>query len=232
MALRWQDRNQLLIFVLAGLAWTACGLSPGDARKELTAIGVQFTPQAFVSSAGNNDLLAVELFIVAGMDLNVTAQRSIFGEGATALAVAAEEGHEDVVKLLIEAGAADVDGSTLAKYAHSGDSEVVRMLLTAGANDDAHMTVAAVAAAGYGHTEVVRMLLDAGAETPWALAAAVAGGHEDAVKLLIFALGREVGAADIDGATLTRTLTGITLPRSRRAKQRKRGCALVKLANL
>ena len=29
-----------------------------------------------------------------------------------------------------------------------------------------------------------------------------------------------------------RTLTGITLPRPRRAKQRKRGCALVKLANL
>ena len=29
-----------------------------------------------------------------------------------------------------------------------------------------------------------------------------------------------------------RTLTGITLPRSRRAKQRKRGCALVELTNL
>ena len=29
-----------------------------------------------------------------------------------------------------------------------------------------------------------------------------------------------------------RTLTEITLPRPRRAKQRKRGCALVKLANL
>ena len=29
-----------------------------------------------------------------------------------------------------------------------------------------------------------------------------------------------------------RTLTGITLPRPRRAKQRKRGCALVELANL
>ena len=39
-------------------------------------------------------------------------------------------------------------------------------------------------------------------------------------------------AVDNDQPAKLRTLTEITLPRPRRAKQRKRGCAWVKLANL
>ena len=39
-------------------------------------------------------------------------------------------------------------------------------------------------------------------------------------------------ASSCSTSAFLRTLTGITLPRPRRAKQRKRGCAFVKLANL
>ena len=46
-------------------AASACDLA-SDARKELTSIGVRYTPQDFVETAYNNDLRAVELFVRAG----------------------------------------------------------------------------------------------------------------------------------------------------------------------
>jgi len=54
------------------VAWTGCGgLTPTDAREELTVIGVEYSPARFVVAARDNDLRAVELFMVAGMDVNV-----------------------------------------------------------------------------------------------------------------------------------------------------------------
>ena len=61
--------------------------------------------------------------------------------GATALILAAQSGHVEVVRLLLEAGAdkdvADDDGATaLMEAAYRGHVEVVRLLLEAGADKD------------------------------------------------------------------------------------------------
>ena len=90
-----------------------------------------------------------------------------------ALLLAADEGHLEVVRLLLEAGAdkeaATIDGATTALIvaAGSGHLEVVRLLLEAGADKDAATTDGATAllyATHNGHLEVVRLLLEAGAD--------------------------------------------------------------------
>ncbi len=125
--------------------------------------------------------------------------------GNTALTLAAEGGHTDVVRLLIEKGAA-VDAK--AKSGHTaltlavegGHTDVVRLLIEKGAAVDAKAksghTALTLAVEG-GHTDVVRLLIEKGAAVDakaksghTALTLAVEGGHTDVVRLLI-----EKGAA-------------------------------------
>ena len=84
--------------------------------------------------------------------------------------LAAERGHLEVVRLLLEAradkNAARQDGTTaLMAAAVNGHLEVVRLLLEAGADKNAASqdgTTALMAATARGHLEVVRLLLEAG----------------------------------------------------------------------
>lgn len=123
----------------------------------------------------------------------------------TPLGVASQDGHIDVVRLLIQAGA-DInwmngEGETpLGKAAYHGHADVVQELIISGA--DIYLSgntgvTALLCASQNGHTEIVRMLLDGGAspnskalfgddgsfETP--LSRAVDNDHPDIVKLLI-----------------------------------------------
>ena len=41
-----------------------------QARKDIRAMGLEFTGSAFATVAGNDDLTAVQLFLDAGMDVN------------------------------------------------------------------------------------------------------------------------------------------------------------------
>lgn len=79
----------------------ARGLTPADARKELTAMGLQYYSQEqFVAAIQRGDTLAVELFVAGtGVDINA-------GEpGKTPLALADSSGRQEIVALLKSRGA-------------------------------------------------------------------------------------------------------------------------------
>lgn len=76
-------------------------LAAAAARKELTAMGLQyFSQEQFLAAIHRGDALAVDLFITgAGIDLNAGAP------GATPLAIAESNGRQDIVALLKTSGA-------------------------------------------------------------------------------------------------------------------------------
>ncbi|EXJ78183.1 hypothetical protein A1O3_09344 [Capronia epimyces CBS 606.96] len=124
----------------------------------------------------------------------------------TVLIWACEYGHENVVRILLEAGAPVnarlLDETALYAASKAGHGPVVQMLLEAGAEVNDRYTTALQAACYGGHTTVVRMLLDAGAEVNahggqfvTALHAAVYNGHEGVVQMLIDA-GVDVNAVE------------------------------------
>ena len=133
-----------------------------------------------------------------------------------ALLVAAREGHLEIVRLLLEAGAdkdaaTTTDGATaLLLAAFQGHLEVVRLLLEAGADKDSATTDGATAllvADREGHLEIVRLLLEAGADKDaattdgaTALLLAAFQGHLEVVRLLLEA-GADKDSAMTDGAT-------------------------------
>jgi len=75
--------------------------SPAAARTALAQMSLEYTPEAFLASAGTGDLTAVKLFLTAGMDPDASNE-----EGDTALASAAYKGHAQTVAALVNAGAA------------------------------------------------------------------------------------------------------------------------------
>jgi ankyrin repeat protein len=121
-------------------------------------------------------------------------------DGWTALQVAASEGHEGVVKLLLHKGA-DVNaqggdyGNALEAASWPGHEAVVKLLLDAGADFNAQggdYGNALQMASYKGHDAVVKLLLDAGADVNAqggyygnALQTASWGGHEAVVRLLL-----------------------------------------------
>ena len=138
----------------------------------------------------------------AGVDNEVTGEFRESGRNS-ALVEAAQEGHSNVVRLLLESGAdKDKTGfrglrsqTPLQFAAANGDAEVARLLLAHGADKDktAHSgETPLITAASNGHSEVVKLLLDCGADRFKAanggmtlLYAAAASGHLEVVKVLL-----------------------------------------------
>ena len=135
--------------------------------------------------------------------------------GQTPLIVAARDGHEGIVKVLLKAGADankanTVDWTPLALAAKYGHEAIARALLAAGAdvnkaNDEG--ATAVILAAQEGHEAVVRALLEGGADvnkankkgmTPLTIAARY--GHEGIVNALL-AAGANVNQMTKKGAT-------------------------------
>ena len=124
-----------------------------------------------------------------------------------ALRISSEKGHEEVVRLLLDAGAPANDNgdrcvSAIQMAAQEGHEEIVRVLLQAGGDVNSNQNVFYPSplqlASGKGHMGLVKLLLEAGASIDvsagfdgTALQRALKHGHQDVVKLLL-----EAGASD------------------------------------
>ncbi|KAI1357525.1 ankyrin repeat-containing domain protein [Xylaria arbuscula] len=117
--------------------------------------------------------------------------------GRTPLAMAAENGYDTIVELLMGAGA-DVDGGCgdfqleresqrpLISAVHNGHDRVVNQLFDAGAKSS---PITLSVASGNGYEKLVERLLDAGAsDYDDSLSAALCNGHERVVNCLLEAI--------------------------------------------
>jgi len=107
-----------------------CGVTlaadPVQARKEITAMGSQYSGPNFAKAAGNGDMTAVQLFLDAGMDVNEG--------GGAALGLAAGRGKTEMVKFLLSKGAKPT--SDALQYAWTrGYTEIEKILRDAGAKE-------------------------------------------------------------------------------------------------
>jgi uncharacterized protein len=184
-----------------------CGKSPASARKELAQLNKDYSPIDFLMSVAKGDRVAVELFIKAGMDLNVQDS----DKGLTALIVACAKGHKEIAGLLLNHGANvnphSSDGNTaLMVAAGSGEIEILRLLLAKGADANAQNDAGSsplMFAAGHGKLDCVKALIDAhvtleatNRDGDTAVDYAREGGHDAVLQLL-----RDAGARMVTKVT-------------------------------
>ncbi len=151
---------------------------------------VEATPENIRRAVLDGDADAVKRFLAAGMS----------DEAGNALRLAVDQGHADVVKLLLEHGgdknSKDAYGQSLLMTASSSHRvDVVALLIAAGADVNApnqyRITPLAVAAE-QGHLDLVNMLVEAGANVNardtaggTALSVAILRGYQEIVARLI-----------------------------------------------
>lgn len=177
----------------------------------------------------------VKELLVAGAKVNLVAKGHPFLNG-TPLQVAATKGYQDVVKLLLAAGA-DVNAKDGSRPLHlaacKGHVEVAKLLLAAGANINA-VTESGRAGGGWtplsgavgnNRKEMVKFLLANGADVlAWILSQAIKRavgnyGSTDIVKLLLDA-GARVSSKDIATAQSENHAELVRLLTSARLKQK------------
>ncbi len=169
-------------------------------RTPLLGIAHEFG--RFMAKVPGGQVACARLLIEAGADLNLRD-----AEGRTALRVAAESGHVELVVILRDAGA-DVAGLCEAELRHAsskGYLDRVQALIRAGADVNAREIpngrTALMSAATAGHTAVVQALIEVGADVLarahgdyCALYCAVWHSHPECVRALV-AAGADVNAA-------------------------------------
>jgi ankyrin repeat protein len=141
--------------------------------------GIYGNPLQAAAAKGHEEIVEM-LLNTEGIEINKTGKYlSWLGDvtDGAALYLASEEGHVNIVKLLLDRGA-DIDakvdlwGTALTIAAVSNQEEVVRLLLERGADvnvENEFCSGALDAAAQYGHEEIAEMLYDAGADIEKAL---------------------------------------------------------------
>ncbi len=143
-----------------------------------------------------------EILINAGADVNISNFISI-SFGATALGIAINNGRsKEIIQLLLTKSTNDLS-STLRAASLRNDEDIVKMLLDAGANVKSYGYIALEIATRNSNKSIIRMLLDAGVilneRYPYGdgiLFPAVEKNNKDIIKLLIDA-GANVDAKDI-----------------------------------
>jgi ankyrin repeat protein len=172
------------LFVFCLLSWVAFGIGAVASDQRLTA------------AVKEGRLADVTALIKERVNVNTPE-----ADGTTALHWAAEHSNEDIVDLLIQAGARpnvtnDYGMTPLALASRNGNVAIVRALLKADAAPNTVLSTgetAIMAAARAGSSEVVSLLVDAGANLTTrenaagqtALMWAAAEGHTDVVRILI-----------------------------------------------
>lgn len=151
----------------------------------------------FYWACQNGDIYVVQRLVKAGADINARRRDGNF----TALGIAADKSHDEIVQYLLEQGA-EVDvqdqdyGTPLYIAAENGSLPIVQQLLEHRANINLSGGLhrrPLNAASYYGHLEVVQFLLQKGIEVDpeeeyrygSALGAAARKGHDGIVRLLL-----------------------------------------------
>ena len=180
----------------------ALGLDWGD-RLGYKLLFAASTPETHVSVAcafGLSKLMKEHALSTIDLNRSQKVSRKWGSNKYTFLLIAAEEGHDQLIRLLLDQGA-DVNaqggefGNALQAASYRGHGQVVQMLLDKGANVNAqggyYGNALQVASKG-GHNQVVQMLLDKGADVNAqggyhgnALYAASEGGHDQVVQMLL-----------------------------------------------
>lgn len=188
-------RSLAIPVLLCVLTLASCGNSPEKARKELAALGKDYTPEAFVKAAYDGDVVAVKLFLGAGMSVNAKAEG-----GAMAILSASLKGHNEVIKLLLANGAdvnsTDANGiSALILSIHSGNVEAFKTLLESGPDPNRSPVkglTPLMTAASEGQTDMMELLLAKGASLnatnlagSTAFMVAVSDGRTNSAALLL-----------------------------------------------
>lgn len=180
------------------------------AKDEIAKLGLSLAPKSMLKAAESRNLAQVELFLKAGMPVDVRDERQW-----TPLMVAAFNGSEAVAQLLIKHGAdihaRDRGGYTPLHWAAlNGYRDVVRLLIGRGVDRNIRSNYGwtpLLQAAAKGHAAIAADLIDAGADpgiashdgwTP--LHKAVSNGHKETVALLLDR-GASIRAPHRDGST-------------------------------
>ena len=118
--------------VVAAFALCILPAAPSEAAdavqaiKDIKAMGIEYTEQDFAKVAGNGDMVAVQLFIDAGMDVN--------SGGGAAIGVASGRGQTKMVQYLLSKGAKPT--SSALQYARTrGHKDIEKILVDAGAKE-------------------------------------------------------------------------------------------------
>jgi ankyrin repeat protein len=162
-----------MIALVFSISFTICAdeITSEEARAKLEQMEIEYTPENFIESAWTCDPIVVDLFLKAGMNVNIKDE-----DGLTALMMAAGSGSPETVKLLIEAGAdvnaKDKDNETAllqaAFYwgAPENGIKIIKTLIDAGADVNAKNKdgeTALLRAERSGNSEIVKILKKNGA---------------------------------------------------------------------
>lgn len=177
-------RAQRLVWsVVLFIVMIGCHSTPEDARKELVAVGIAYTPENFLDRINTGDTKAVDLFLRAGMDPNTQSRAKIpavFYATVNACNKLNQEKRQHAIEILIALLTHGVDlaatsvtiSQTLTIYhddwtpllllAACGCTEGVSLLLDHGApleSKDRSGLTSLIIAAGHGNVDTVRELL-------------------------------------------------------------------------
>jgi hypothetical protein len=154
----------LIALLVVGLAvFNSSSTSPEHAREQLARLNFQYDSKTFIKAAANGDILAVRLFLNAGIN------------PGDALPAAAAKGHTEILHLLLDKGAdpnkrIDNSGQTpLMEAIMLGETEAVRVLLDMGGDVNSKAPAGTACgsplmyAADHSNSHITRLLLDRGA---------------------------------------------------------------------
>ena len=162
-------------------------------------------PEQKLPSGLNEAASIVTWMMSTGVDVNTSPEGALSFDN-TALSVASSQGHDKVVKVLIEAGT-NPDSRIAAMHLASrlGYDEVVKILLGAGAdfNKGWQMASPLREAVQNHHLTTAEILLDAGADVKlggsWSRDSWVPFGDHQEILMLLAAAGAEITSADETG---------------------------------
>jgi uncharacterized protein len=184
-------RLLLFILILSGSLVAGCG-QPPTPMPTPTLTPEELQAAIFVA-AREDDIEAMKRLIAAGADINEGGEFSV-----TVLAIAAQRGNVEMVRLLLDEGAAyDVQIFHAAVLNSGGDTQIVQAFIEHGVDIDepepyAPAHTALMLAAEHGYLEIGRLLIENGADinklaqfNDPALNIAAAHGQFEFVKMLV-----------------------------------------------